>query len=105
MPLDEKVREQVKRLLNTTAGGWTSIKTGGVNALGGGGAGAAADQLLEDLDRVGLVVVRVGELESFDHALGVGKSRWVAAALEAGVHKREGPVVHVRRLITARLHQ
>jgi hypothetical protein len=104
-PLDEDVRELVRRLLGTAGGGWAAIKTAGIGALGGGGAGAAAAQLLESLDRTGLVAVREGELESFDHALGAGKTHWVAAALEAGVHKRIGPVTHIRRLIASGLQR
>jgi hypothetical protein len=104
-PLDDEVREIVERLLRTAVGGWEAIKISGVSALGGGGAGAAGAELIEALDQRGLVAVREGELESFDHALGAGKARWVAAALEAGVQNRPGPIAHVRRLLEAGLHQ
>ena len=97
--LDTDLSDQIKRFLRTTEGGWSQVKAGGVGALGSGGTGAAAAELLNKLDATGLVVVRQGELESFDHGLNASKSRWVAAALEADVHRREGPRAHVKRLV------
>ena len=50
----------------------------------------AADRLVAALDVEGVVLVRVGELESFAPSLGVAKGKaWLPAALEDGAHLGE----------------
>jgi hypothetical protein len=47
-----------------------------------------AQELLDALAAIGIVLVEVGELERFGRTLGIAKgSGWVSAALEAGIHK------------------
>lgn len=102
-PLDNDRRQAVQRLLSTVGTGWQHVKRSGLSALGGGNSGAAAVRLTNALENVGIVVVREGELESFEHSLGVGKNRWLAAALEAGVPSNDAAIGHVRRIVSAGL--
>ncbi|WP_341927876.1 AAA family ATPase [Nocardioides psychrotolerans] len=98
-PLTKELRRSVERVLKTAGSGWNQVKAGGVSALGAGGVGAAAARLLDALDVLGLVVVRVGELESFAPDLDVSKgSNWVPAALAAEAHRSPEALAHVRRL-------
>lgn len=85
-PLDREISDRIDRFLRTPGGGWAAVKSSGINAFGGGNAGVAVRRVLEKLSAIGLVPVNEGELESFDHDLGAGKSRWAMVALEARIH-------------------
>lgn len=78
---------------------WRALKDYGVLAFKGEAA-AAASRLLSALDGVGIVLVRVGELEGFAPTLGVAKGKaWLPAALQAGAHRLPVAQEHVERLI------
>ncbi|MCM1975320.1 AAA family ATPase [Streptomyces sp. G1] len=74
---------------------WSALKDYGEIAFKGQAA-QAASRLLEKLDAIGVVAVRVGELEGFAPTLGVAKGpAWLPAALEAGAHKDVAAQRHV----------
>lgn len=99
MPLTKELRRSVERVLKTAGSGWNQVKAGGVAALGAGGVGAAAVRLLDAFDALGLVVVRVGELESFAPDLEVSKgANWVPAALAADAHRSLEARRHIVRI-------
>lgn len=78
---------------------WRALKEYGVVAFKGE-AGPAASRLLASLDSLGIVLVRVGELEGFAPTLGVAKGKaWLPAALQAGAHKLPEAREHVGRLV------
>lgn len=63
---------------------------------------AAAQQLLATLASLGVVAVRVGELERFAPQLGVSKgAAWLPAAIQAGAHRSEAARAHVAGLLAA----
>lgn len=98
--LSENHRKTVERFIKSTDGGWGQVKVAGLAALGSGGTGATAAKLVERLDQLGLVLVRVGELESFGPALGVAKGgAWVPAAFEQDLHRSPEAMAHARRLV------
>ncbi|WP_175274799.1 ATP-dependent nuclease [Prescottella equi] len=63
---------------------------------------AAADTLLADLDAVGVVAVRVGELEGFASKFSKGAS-WLREALADNAHKTPEAFDHIRRIVSAGL--
>lgn len=78
---------------------WRALKDYGVVAFKGEAA-TAASTLLAMLDELGIVLVRVGELEGFAPTLGVAKGKaWLPAALEAGAHQLPDAQQHVERLV------
>ncbi|MDX3519864.1 ATP-dependent nuclease [Streptomyces scabiei] len=77
---------------------WSAVKNYGQFAFKGQAA-VAASRLLERLDALGIVAVRVGELEGFAPTLGVAKGpEWLPAALGAGAHKEDAAQRHVTAL-------
>ncbi|EFL33820.1 conserved hypothetical protein [Streptomyces viridochromogenes DSM 40736] len=77
---------------------WSSLKEYGELAFRGQAA-QAAERLLAKLDAMGIVAVRVGELERFAPTLGVAKgAAWLPAAIEAGAHKGVAARRHVAAL-------
>jgi hypothetical protein len=67
-------------------------------------AGAAAQRLLAALDTIGVVSVRVGELEGFAPNINVAKGpAWLPAALAAGAHKSPEAQKHIETI--ARNHK
>lgn len=81
---------------------WDQIKKYGQAAFKGQ-AGASASTLLDNLDRLGIVGVRVGEMEGFANDLDASKGpAWLSAALEAEVHKRPEVRAHIARIISGR---
>lgn len=98
-PLTKDLRRSVERVLKTAGSGWNQVKAGGVAALGTGGVGAAAVRMLDAFDAIGLVVVRVGELESFAPDLDVSKgANWVPAALAVDAHRSPEARNHMVRI-------
>ena len=84
-PWTEEGRLQLLPQMRTAKDSWSELKQYGVSAFKSGPARHAADQLLRKLHELGVVPVRVGELERFAPALEVGKgSAWLPAALVAG---------------------
>ncbi|MEU1296208.1 AAA family ATPase [Streptomyces sp. NPDC005840] len=97
----EEAKREVLAQLRVQDSPWGLLKKFGESAFEGQAA-VAAKRLLRQLDEIGIVLVRVGELEKFAPALGVAKGpAWLDAALKAGAH-REGPVrEHIRRCLSA----
>ncbi|MFC8345230.1 AAA family ATPase [Streptomyces sp. NPDC057280] len=97
---DAEAKREVLAHLRVQDSPWSLLKKFGESAFEGQAA-VAAKRLLENLEEVGIVLVRVGELEKFAPALGVAKGpAWLNAALAAGAH-REPPVrEHVRRCLS-----
>ncbi|MFD3974670.1 ATP-dependent endonuclease [Streptomyces cyaneofuscatus] len=80
---------------------WSALKDYGELAFKGQSA-QAAHRLLGNLDSIGVVTVRVGELEGFAPALGVAKgAAWLPAAIAAGVHKDAAAQKHVMTLVAS----
>jgi predicted ATPase len=60
-----------------------------------------SENLLANLEPVGIVPVRVGELENFAPALTEPKSAWLEAAFGAGAHKLPEAQAHIDRILAA----
>ncbi|MGH9895670.1 MAG: hypothetical protein ACREA0_27535, partial [bacterium] len=89
--------DAVKRVRDVTRveSGWEVLKRGGIRMLSGE-AHERAVQLMEELKRIGLFVVEVGEIERFfPAAAGLHGPAWLARAFDGGAHKAEEP----RRLV------
>ena len=69
------------------AGLWPEVKIQGLAAVPSGLPNAAAVALLDALGRQLVLIVPVGELESFDRTIGVEGAAWVSAMLEAHRHQ------------------
>ncbi|MFD9762449.1 ATP-dependent endonuclease [[Kitasatospora] papulosa] len=79
---------------------WALLKRFGQAAFDGQAA-VAAERLLADLDEIGIVLVRAGELERFAPALGVAKGpEWLTAALACGAHKAQPVREHIQRCLS-----
>lgn len=99
---DSKIRESVMAQLRSRENPWKNLKTAGDRAFQGAQAIAAGQRLLKALDAIGVVTVRVGELERFARTIDEGKGvAWLTAALNAGEHRTQDAADHVRRVITA----
>lgn len=100
-PYGAEVRDKVRAALRSTDSPWHAIKQYGEAAFTGE-ARQASDRLLAQLERRGLVAVRVGELERFAPSLGVAKGKaWLPAALEADAHKEREAQAHISRIMAA----
>ena len=64
---------------------------------------STANRLIEYLDRLGIVVVKVGELERFITTVNVEKSdpAWLSIAFAQGAQTSVEAVEHVQRLLKA----
>ncbi len=92
-------RKAVLANLRISESPWKQLKRFGEAAFSGQSA-AAADRLLGTLESMGVVCVRVGELERFAPALGVSKgAAWLPAALQANEHRNVATQTHIRRVI------
>jgi hypothetical protein len=82
--------EELRRVTRTEDG-WKRIRSsGGVAAFPQGQGAQALARLLAQLNTLGLYVVPVGELERWATDVAGHGPRWVAAALERGMHERSG---------------
>ncbi len=98
---DAALSDSVLAALRMSESPWRALKDYGDRAFRGQSA-SAAEGLLNALDEIGLVAVRVGELEGFAPTLGVAKGKgWLPAALEAGAHRDVQAQSHVDRLMAA----
>lgn len=98
-PADVYTAETKKRVAATLAvdSPWRKLKEHGEGAMRADRT--AARELLQRLDDIGLVLVKVGELERFGPDVTAGKGdRWLPEALASGVHKGPAAREHVRRL-------
>jgi hypothetical protein len=93
--------DQLRVLLRTDENPWTEIKKYGVSGFKNDVRGRVS-QLLDRLDQIGIVVVRVGELESFANEYSVTTRKgigWLREALIARVHEGREASNHVKRLM------
>ncbi|MEU1166982.1 AAA family ATPase [Streptomyces sp. NPDC005921] len=96
----DEAKREVLAQLRAQESPWGLLKRFGEAAFEGQGA-VAAKRLLGDLEKFGIVLVRVGELEKFAPTLGVAKGpAWLNAALAAGAHRAEAVREHVRRCLS-----
>ncbi|MFE5511642.1 ATP-dependent endonuclease [Streptomyces sp. NPDC056529] len=94
------VKKEVDAQLRTKENPWSRLKRFGDKAFEGGQAAAAGKRLLDNLEAIGIVLVRVGDLEKFAPTLEVAKGpAWLSAALAAGAHKERDAREHVKRCI------
>jgi hypothetical protein len=99
-------RDKVLAQLRSNESRWQALKTAGDRAFTGAQATAAGQRLLNALDGMGVVTVRVGQLERFGPTVEAGKGpAWLAAALEADAHKDADVVAHMRRLLQSGLEK
>ncbi|UXY27562.1 ATP-dependent nuclease [Streptomyces sp. HUAS TT20] len=98
---DSEIAEEFRALTRARESPWSALKLHGEGAWNGNPQSAlAAQHLLNDLDKLGIVAVRVGELERFANTLPVKKgSEWVPAAIAAGFHKERAAQEHVEKLV------
>lgn len=96
----DEAKREVLAQLRVQDSPWGLLKKFGESAFEGQAA-VAAKRLLEHLEEVGIVLVRVGELEKFAPTLGVAKGpAWLNAALAAGAHRGRAVRDHVRRCLS-----
>jgi hypothetical protein len=93
------VRDEALAAMRSRENPWQALKDYGMNAFDGEGA-LAAERLVARLDEIGVVVVRVGELEGFAPLIGAAKgSEWLAAAINAGAHTDDAAQAHIARIL------
>ncbi len=96
-----EVKKDFAAHMRTKESLWADLKEYGMLAFKGQAA-QAAQRLLAKLDSIGVVAVRVGELEKFAPTLGVAKGpAWLPAAIAAGSHREPEARAHVTKLATA----
>ncbi|MEU1261108.1 ATP-binding protein [Streptomyces cellulosae] len=96
----DEAKREVLAQLRAQDSPWGLLKKFGESAFEGQAA-VAAKKLLGQLEEVGIVLVRVGELEKFAPTLGVAKGpAWLDAALAAGVHRGTAVREHMRRCLS-----
>ncbi|MEV7389466.1 AAA family ATPase [Streptomyces sp. NPDC091215] len=93
--------DEFRTLVRSKESPWKALKQYGESAWRGNPtAAAAAARLLEKLDALGIVAVRVGELEGFAPTLDVRKGpEWVPAAISGGYHEQQAAQDHLRRVV------
>ncbi|MFK0152516.1 ATP-dependent nuclease [Streptomyces sp. NPDC090493] len=99
------IAEEFRALTRARESPWSALKLHGEGAWNGNPQSAlAAQNLLNELDKLGIVAVRVGELERFANTLPVKKgSEWVPAAIAGGFHKERAAQEHVEKLVRSGL--
>ena len=93
------LRDRVRDIVRTEDGWFRVKRLGGIAAIPAGDATRAMEDLAARLEARGLFLVPGGELESWDRAIPDHGPTWVAAALEADVHQRDG--AHVAFVLRA----
>ncbi|MGW0207522.1 ATP-dependent nuclease [Streptomyces sp. NPDC003233] len=98
---DSNIADEFRTLVRSKESPWKALKKYGDLAWRGNpAAAAAAASLLDKLDALGIVTVRVGELEGFAPTLNVRKGpEWVPAAISAGYHEQQAAQDHLRRVV------
>ncbi|MFJ9834316.1 ATP-dependent nuclease [Streptomyces sp. NPDC101169] len=95
-----EVRHEFMAQLRNKGNPWSPLKDYGELAFRADPT--ASQSLLDKLASVGIVAVRVGELERFAPQLGVAKGpAWLPAAIAAGYHKGDAVRRHVASLVNA----
>ncbi|GAA1166870.1 hypothetical protein GCM10009606_49970 [Nocardioides aquiterrae] len=97
----EEKKVALRPALRTSQTEFKKLKRFGMATFAGQSA-AAAEQLVAQLDALGICCVREGELERLAPALGVTKGpAWVGAALAAGAHEDSQAIAQVQRMVDA----
>jgi ABC-type transport system involved in cytochrome c biogenesis ATPase subunit len=98
--LNEDMARRIKNAVTLPSDSWNKLKEAGTYAFTA--ELVAATTLLEELDRLGIVTVKVGVLEKFLTTTTAPKGpEWLPVALEAGAHKTGPAQAHVKRLLIA----
>lgn len=96
----EQLSEKLTAAVKIPATKWSQLKEFGVAAFKNDKA--AATQLLDALDALGIVVVRVGVLENFAEDVTAPKGpEFLTIALHANVHRTLAAKAHAERLLSA----
>lgn len=96
---DKAQQQELRAQIRTQESPWKALKDYGDRAFKGQ-TGPASERLMAALDALGVVLVRVGELEGFARTLQESKGpAWLAAALQHEAYKGEEVIAHVRRLV------
>ncbi|MDV8146257.1 ATP-dependent nuclease [Arthrobacter sp. B10-11] len=79
---------------------WSTLKAYGMNAFSA--EVTKAETVMGELEKVGVVPVRVGELECFAKEINLRKGNaWLEEALRTGVHKRTAVTDHLHRILAS----
>jgi energy-coupling factor transporter ATP-binding protein EcfA2 len=98
--VDKNLVERIGALIKIPTTRWDEVKHYGDRAFKSDKASAA--ELLEKLDALGIVTVRVGELENFAEEITAPKgAEFLSVALPAKVHESESAKRHALRLLKA----
>ncbi|WP_417564091.1 ATP-dependent nuclease [Microbacterium sp.] len=101
LPYSKAIKDMVTAQLRTTGSPWASVKDHGLSAFRGS-ARKAANELVELLELMGVVLVVQGELERLAPEVDVRKGPgWLQAALEAGAQCNAQTQSHVDRVLGA----
>jgi hypothetical protein len=84
--LSEQDIDALRAHLKMTTG-WAETKIAGISAVPSGDAAAAVRKLLENLIKIGLFIVPVGELERFVSSVGGHGPAWLAEVYERQLHR------------------
>ena len=98
-------QDAVKAALRSSRSPWDEVKDHGLSAFKGE-ARVAVETLLDELERLGVVLVREGELERLAPSVAVRKGPgWLQAALAANEQCNAATQAHVDRLLSAAAHK
>ncbi|MFI7675145.1 ATP-dependent nuclease [Actinophytocola sp. NPDC049390] len=100
---DRETREEFRSLTRGGNNSWEELKKHGVRGFRKD-VETSAYNLLDRLDRIGLVIVREGTLESFGIGYSVTERKglnWLRSALDKGAHRSTSAMSHARRLVTS----
>lgn len=98
--LTEGLADSITNAAKLPKTGWRSLKAYGASAFKADKA--AAHRLLDALENLGIVAVKVGELEGFLTTTNAAKGPgWLPVAFEAGAHKSAPAAEHANRLLKA----
>lgn len=95
-PFTGDTAKRVKEILRTD-NPWHELKYYGMSAFRQ--QRESANRLIDSLDALGLVTVKVGELERFSPLDTSKGSQWLGVALENGVHKMADSQNHAKRVL------
>lgn len=99
-PYSPDAKREMQAQLRTHDSPWGMVKKFGQLAFEGQAA-PAVERLLGALDSLGVVLVRVGELERFAPGVAVAKGpSWLTAALETGAHRSAPAREHMQRCVS-----
>lgn len=96
-----ELREKVKAQLRSNSSPWEAVKEYGMSAFKKE-ARSAAEELVSQLEKCGVVVVREGELECLAPEIAVRKGPgWLQAALAASAQCNGSTQAHVNRIMAS----